>query len=137
MVLLCIKHQPIPYMYPFLHLAKKNRAKAQLKEFLFEKEEEMMEKYYDQPIEQQEKKDLLEYYKYYTQTSINHQKGFFKLLQSHRERKKMLQYNKLKAFLNFSKETIETSTERQKKDLQLSRKPYFNLLSSFLLSFEH
>lgn len=90
MVLLRIKHQPVPYKYLSLHLEKKNRPKAQLKELVFEKEEEMMQKYYEQPTEQQEMKELLEYYKYYTQTSINYQKGFFKLLQSHRERKKMI-----------------------------------------------
>lgn len=70
----------------------------------------MMQKYYDQPSSLQKKTELFEYYKYYTQTSINYQKGFYKLLQSHRERKKMIEYNKLKAILNFSKETIETST---------------------------
>lgn len=49
----------------------------------------------------------------------------------------MIEYNKLKVMLNFSKETIETSTERDRKDVQFGRKPYFNLLSTFLLSFEH
>ena len=90
MVLLRLKHQPVSFKYFTLHLGKKNRTKAQLKELLCEKEEEMMQQYYDQPSSHQEKTELLEYYKYYTQTSITYQKGFYKLLQSHRERKKMI-----------------------------------------------
>ena len=53
--------------------------------------------------------ELAEYYKYYTQTSIIYQPRFFRLMHHHREKKKMIEYNKLKLLLNLSDSSQEPS----------------------------
>lgn len=77
--------------------------------------------------------DLVEYYKYYTQMSITYDKCFFKVMHFHREKKKLLEYNRLKIALNLSQDTLETSTERDKKN-DPAGNPHFNLLSQIIFT---
>ena len=53
--------------------------------------------------------ELTEYYKYYTQTTILYQQNFFKLIHNHRERKKLVEYNRLKKVLNLSNSEVDSS----------------------------
>lgn len=54
----------------------------------FEKEEEQLEVYYKEG--EREMGELTEYYKYYTQTSINYQPGFYKAMHNYREQRKAI-----------------------------------------------
>jgi hypothetical protein len=77
--------------------------------------------------------ELGEYYKYYTQMSINYDRSFFKVMHCHREKKKLLEYNRLKMALNLSQDTLETSTERGRKN-DPAGNPHFNLLSNIVFT---
>ena len=75
----------------------------------FDKEEEHIEQYYRKGMS--EMKELAEYYKYYTQTSINYQPTFYKSMHNHREQRKALEYNRLKFMLDLSNSTHTESSK--------------------------
>ena len=55
--------------------------------------------------------ELSEYYKYYTQTSINYQPNFYKVMHNYREQKKAIEYNRLKVMLDLSNSTHTHSSK--------------------------
>lgn len=61
-------------------------------------------------------RELTEYYKYYTQTSILHISSFFNIMHQHREQQKAYHYNKFKALLELSNSTQNPSSEIEREE---------------------
>jgi hypothetical protein len=86
-------------------LGRKCKLQWILKDQEYDREEEVLERYYPLENTNSQLPELTEYYKYYTQTSIVYQPAFFKLMHHHREKKKVVEYNRLKVLLNLSETT--------------------------------
>ena len=77
--------------------------------------------------------ELTEYYKYYTQTSILYIPAFHKVMHSHREQRKAVEYNRLKNMLDLSVSTQNISTHSKRLENTIAES--FRLLS--LLKITH
>ena len=64
----------------------------------------------------QEIRELTQYYKYYTQTSILHLPSFFTIMHQHRQQQKAYYYNKFKALLDLSSSTQNPSNELEREE---------------------
>lgn len=87
-----------------------------IKDQEYNREEEILEQYCSLQEGQKQLPELTEYYKYYTQTSIIYQPSFFKLMHQHREKRKVIEYNRLKVLLNFSHTTENSEPDKDRKN---------------------
>jgi len=85
-------------------------------------DEEHLEKRYSSSESMEELKDLFEYYKYYINNPILYPKDHFKILYNFYEKKKYLQYKRLKAVLDLDESKTSGSDNSVNENISLDPK---------------